>query len=484
MTVVRAGSPAGHPGSQAGTPLYHIVGGADASRFTLDAQTGELRFLVAPDHEAPTDAGADNVYDLVVQASLGQQHANQALAVTVLNLNDNAPVIHSNGGGEHASLQLPEGLADITLVSATDADALPGPLTLAIVGGADAALFTLDPATGQLRFVQAPAHQPGGDNHYEVLISVSDGERVTRQWLAIEVTADDAPQPLPPAPPLPTDPPAPTPPGPPAASGDGDGDDGSPSRPGRPDRPAPALGRQAVDLAPPASGLPTEPQGLAPEAPAHPGSPPGPAHWAPQAALLPGLASNAPSPQARDDLLPSASLRGLMPLEVMTAGNPATADGAPPNLQAQPLTEAELNPELGLQDVAVVGSLAATAGALMWASRGTALVASLLISAPAWRSYDLLPVLRRRERQPADALPADAAHAPDAPPSPAPAQGTAAAEAALDRVAAEGATGGMTDGVAEKVADSVATEAASTEPDPGGTAPTEPTAPAPSALRP
>jgi hypothetical protein len=50
---------------------YAIVGGADAALFTIDAQTGLLRFVSNPNYEAPADAGANNVYDLTVIVSDG-----------------------------------------------------------------------------------------------------------------------------------------------------------------------------------------------------------------------------------------------------------------------------------------------------------------------------------------------------------------------------------------------------------------------------
>jgi hypothetical protein len=42
-----------------GNPLtYAIAGGDDRALFTVDASTGALRFLAAPDFEAPRDADA------------------------------------------------------------------------------------------------------------------------------------------------------------------------------------------------------------------------------------------------------------------------------------------------------------------------------------------------------------------------------------------------------------------------------------------
>jgi hypothetical protein len=53
------------------TLSYSINGGADASKFAINVTTGALAFLTAPNFEAPTDAGGNNVYDVTVQVSDG-----------------------------------------------------------------------------------------------------------------------------------------------------------------------------------------------------------------------------------------------------------------------------------------------------------------------------------------------------------------------------------------------------------------------------
>src|SRR4029079_6485855 len=50
------------------TLTYSIAGGADAALFGIDAHTGALAFLKAPDYEHPTDFGADNTYQVAIQA--------------------------------------------------------------------------------------------------------------------------------------------------------------------------------------------------------------------------------------------------------------------------------------------------------------------------------------------------------------------------------------------------------------------------------
>ena len=54
------------------TLSYSIIGGADESKFTIDPTTGALSFITAPNFELPTDAGGNNVYDVIVQVSDGQ----------------------------------------------------------------------------------------------------------------------------------------------------------------------------------------------------------------------------------------------------------------------------------------------------------------------------------------------------------------------------------------------------------------------------
>ena len=68
------------------TVTYAITGGADAARFAISAQ-GALTFRAAPDFEAPGDAGANNVYDVVVTVrdSAGLTDS-QTLAVSVTNV--------------------------------------------------------------------------------------------------------------------------------------------------------------------------------------------------------------------------------------------------------------------------------------------------------------------------------------------------------------------------------------------------------------
>lgn len=173
-----------------GSPLaFSITGGDDAALFTIDAVTGALRFITAPDHEGPSDADHDNVYKVTVSVSDNVASASQALSLTVLDLNDNAPVIGSNGGGASAAASILENSTLVTTVIATDPDGtLP---SYRIAGGADAALFVINAATGALSFANAPDYEHpldvGANNVYDVIVAAGDGLFEDQQAIAVAV---------------------------------------------------------------------------------------------------------------------------------------------------------------------------------------------------------------------------------------------------------------------------------------------------------
>ena len=79
------------------TLSYAIAGGADSAQFAINASTGALSFLSAPDFETPTDLGADNVYDLQVSATDGSNTTTQDIAVTVSDVDETGGHGPTNG---------------------------------------------------------------------------------------------------------------------------------------------------------------------------------------------------------------------------------------------------------------------------------------------------------------------------------------------------------------------------------------------------
>jgi hypothetical protein len=176
--------------ANAGTLTYSIVGGADQARFTINAATGALSFVSAPNFEAPTDADGNNSYIVQVRVSDGSLTDTQTITVNVTNVNE-TPVITSNGGGDTATVSVAENLTAVTTVAASDPDAATT-LTYSIVGGADQARFTINAATGALSFVSAPNFEvptdADGNNSYIVQVRVSDGSLTDTQTITVNVT--------------------------------------------------------------------------------------------------------------------------------------------------------------------------------------------------------------------------------------------------------------------------------------------------------
>src|SRR5207253_1687553 len=174
-------------GENTNTLTYSIVGGADAAKFTINASTGALSFIAAPNFEAPTDAGANNVYDVTVQASDGSLVDTQDIAVTVTNVNT-APTITSNGAGASATIGINENSTAVTTVTVSD-DGENQPNTYSL-SGADAGKFTIS-AGGVLSFVSAPDFENPTDtdhnNSYLVTVTANDGGLTDSQDITVNV---------------------------------------------------------------------------------------------------------------------------------------------------------------------------------------------------------------------------------------------------------------------------------------------------------
>ncbi|MEO8392888.1 MAG: cadherin domain-containing protein, partial [Chloroflexota bacterium] len=170
------------------TMAYSISGGVDAAKFTINATTGALSFVSAPNYEAPTDVGTNNVYDVIVRASDGINAATQTISVNVTNVNE-APVITSNGGGDSASVAISENSTAVTFVASTDPENTPR--TYSIAGGADATKFAINAGTGALSFIAAPNFEAptdsGANNVYDVIVRASDGTLTDTQALAVTI---------------------------------------------------------------------------------------------------------------------------------------------------------------------------------------------------------------------------------------------------------------------------------------------------------
>ncbi|MDX1930867.1 MAG: VCBS domain-containing protein [Pirellulaceae bacterium] len=156
--------------------------------FAINSNTGEITVSnAAPLSEIATDP---TITVQVTDAS-GNTYS-EVMTIAVARVNDNTPVITSNGGGATASINVAENSTVVTTITATDAD-LPAPtLTYSIVGGADSALFSISSSTGALSFISGRNFENptdvGANNVYDVTIRVDDGTFWDDQAIAVTVT--------------------------------------------------------------------------------------------------------------------------------------------------------------------------------------------------------------------------------------------------------------------------------------------------------
>ena len=174
--------------------LTYALRGPDADLFVIDAQTGAISLAegASLDFEDPSDADSNNVYQIIVSASDGDNATTQTLTLTVTNVNDNAPVFER----EEVALTLPEHTTSYAfyqpVVNDADGDDL-STFSFSISGGADAAAFTIDAMTGALSFAQPPDFEtphdvsPTEESLFLVEIEVSDLIFTDNQSLSIEV---------------------------------------------------------------------------------------------------------------------------------------------------------------------------------------------------------------------------------------------------------------------------------------------------------
>ncbi|MEM6330270.1 MAG: tandem-95 repeat protein, partial [Planctomycetota bacterium] len=173
------------------TPAYSIAGGAYAAAFAIDSASGVLTLLMPADFEAPTDADANGVFEVVVQAADGRgAFDTQAISVTITDQNE-AIAITSGGGGSAAAITADENQTAVTTVTATDADG--DTPAYSIAGGADAAAFAIDSASGVLTLLlpadfEAPT-DTDANGVFEVVVQAADGRGAfDTQALAVTIT--------------------------------------------------------------------------------------------------------------------------------------------------------------------------------------------------------------------------------------------------------------------------------------------------------
>lgn len=158
------------------TQTYSIVGGADAARFTIDATSGALSFNAAPNSEAPADSDSDNVYDVTVRVSDGASFDEQAIEVSVEDVNEfpvTAPA-DTNAVADAVDENAAVGTVVGVTAHASDADATTNVVSYSLTDNAGGK-FAIDSSTGVVTVAGAIDREVDASLAITVLATSQDG---------------------------------------------------------------------------------------------------------------------------------------------------------------------------------------------------------------------------------------------------------------------------------------------------------------------
>ncbi|MFV8225659.1 Ig-like domain-containing protein, partial [Christiangramia aquimixticola] len=176
--------------------LTYALTGEDANLFTLNPNTGILKFLSPPDFEAPVDSNTDNIYNVTVTVSdVAGLTDVQDLAITVTN-----EVESSNFSiNPIEDVEIAENTPYISVTPVISGTPIGNTVVYSISGGADASLFTINPITGVVKMDPKDYENPvdsDANNSYEITIRATDLDNNSDEesWIVyITNTNDNAP---------------------------------------------------------------------------------------------------------------------------------------------------------------------------------------------------------------------------------------------------------------------------------------------------
>lgn len=140
-----------------------------------------------------SETSADS-FSFVVDDQAGTTTSG-TFSITITPVNDQTPIIQSDGAGDSANLTIAENQTAVTTVQATDADLPTQGLIYSIISGQDASHFQIDSGTGQLTFISGKDRESAsdfnGDHVYEVVVQASDGTLADTQTIRVSIADVD-----------------------------------------------------------------------------------------------------------------------------------------------------------------------------------------------------------------------------------------------------------------------------------------------------
>ena len=140
-------------GSSVTYSLLDSSGSKDEALLAINASTGQVSFVTAPDFESPTDLNSDNTIDFTVVASDGSLSSQADFSVAITNVND-APSF-----GSTTEFSIGESTTIVGTISVTDQDSSASSISFSLATGdaaVDDGLLAINSSTGVVSFLSAP----------------------------------------------------------------------------------------------------------------------------------------------------------------------------------------------------------------------------------------------------------------------------------------------------------------------------------------
>ncbi|QLF71648.1 tandem-95 repeat protein (plasmid) [Peteryoungia desertarenae] len=179
-------------------PVTFTLLGADANRFDISS-TGAVTFKASPDWEAPSDQGANNVYNITVVASDGTDQSSKNVEITVTKVPEvlnRAPVVGFEpfAGASGYSVTPPRSTSTLHM---SESVTLPNNLftdpdgnSLTLTANLPSSNWAFSTVTGQTK-IHFNKNVPTGV--YDIVVTASDGNLATsttvKVWVAGSTTS-------------------------------------------------------------------------------------------------------------------------------------------------------------------------------------------------------------------------------------------------------------------------------------------------------
>ncbi len=175
--------------TDAGAVNWSLKTGGDATAFSIDPASGEVTLTGNPDFEAKPSYSFT-----VVATDTANNHSEQAVTLTINNLDEVAPTITS--GATAATIPENSGAGQVvyTVTSTDDGDIHTGSTVYSLKPVDDAASFTVDSGTGDVTLINNPDFETKPSYSFTVLATDRAGNSTEQAVsLSIENGDDSAP---------------------------------------------------------------------------------------------------------------------------------------------------------------------------------------------------------------------------------------------------------------------------------------------------